>query len=57
VDIAPVYGKGKEEAFRRLHDKIRKQKECLRNLRATNPRNNKKRIKETKGRLLADSYR
>jgi hypothetical protein len=57
VDIAPVYGEGKEEAFRRLHNKIRKQKECLRDLRATNPRNDKKRIEETKGGLLADSYR
>jgi hypothetical protein len=57
VDIAPVYGEGEEEAFRRLHDKIRKQEECLRDLRATDPRNDKKRIEETKGGLLADSYR
>jgi hypothetical protein len=57
VDIAPVYGEGGEEAFRRLHDKIRKREECLRNLRATDPRSDKKRIEETKGGLLADSYR
>ncbi|KAF2856407.1 beta transducin-like protein HET-E4s [Plenodomus tracheiphilus IPT5] len=64
VDIAPVYGEGGEEAFRRLHDKIReqgecrrKQEECLRDLYATDPRNDKKRIEETKGGLLADSYR
>jgi archaellum biogenesis ATPase FlaH len=63
VDIAPVYGEGTEEAFRRLHDKIRKQEEsirkredCLRDLRATDPRNDKMRIEETKGGLLADSY-
>jgi hypothetical protein len=57
VDIAPVYGEGEEEAFRRLHDKIRKREECLRDLCATNPRNDKKRIEDTKGGLLADSYR
>ncbi|CAN9280394.1 unnamed protein product [Alternaria alternata] len=56
VDIAPVYGEGGEEAFRRLHDKIREQ-ECLRDLYATDPRKDKKRIEETKGGLLADSYR
>jgi hypothetical protein len=64
VDMAPVYGEGTEEAFRRLHDKIREQEdcrrkreECLRDLCATDPRNDKKRIEETKGGLLADSYR
>jgi predicted protein tyrosine phosphatase len=64
VDIAPVYGEGGEEAFRRLHDKIRaqeeydrKREECLRDLYATDPRKDKKRIEETKGGLLADSYR
>jgi hypothetical protein len=57
VDIAPLYGEGEEEAFKRLHDKIRKREECLRDLHATNPRNDKKRIEETKGGLLADSYR
>jgi archaellum biogenesis ATPase FlaH len=63
VEIAPVYGEGTEEAFRRLHDKIRKQEEsfqkreeCLRHLRATDPRNDKTRIEETKGGLLADVY-
>jgi hypothetical protein len=57
VELAPVYGEGEEEAFRRLHDNIRKREECLRDLRATNPRDDKKRIEETKGGLLADSYR
>jgi archaellum biogenesis ATPase FlaH len=57
VDIAPVYGEGQEEAFRRLHDKIRKREECLRDIRATDPREDKKRIEETRGGLLADSYR
>jgi hypothetical protein len=63
VDIAPVYGEGTEEAFRRLHDKIRsyeeslrKREECLRDLRPTDPRNDKKRIEDAKGGLLASSY-
>jgi hypothetical protein len=64
IDMAPVYGEGTEEAFRRLHDKIREQEECrrkreecLRELCATDPRSDKKRIEETKGGLLVDSYR
>ncbi|KAF2627343.1 beta transducin-like protein HET-E4s [Macroventuria anomochaeta] len=64
VDMAPVYGEGTEQAFRRLHDKIqsreenlRKQEECLRDLRPTDPRNDKKRIEDTKGGLLEGSYR
>ena len=64
VDIAPVYGEGTEEAFRRLHDKIRSREEsvrhreeCLRDLRPTDPRDDKKRIVDTKGGLLEDSYR
>lgn len=64
VEMAPVYGEGTEQAFRRLHDKIqsreenvRKQGECLRDLRPTDPRNDKKRIEDTKGGLLEGLYR
>jgi hypothetical protein len=57
VDIVPVYGEGEEEAFRRLHDEIRKLKDCFRDLRSGDPRDDKKRIEETKGGLLTDSYR
>ncbi|KNG48588.1 hypothetical protein TW65_04662 [Stemphylium lycopersici] len=57
VNIAPVYGEGGEEAFRRLHHEIRKLKDCLRDLRSGDPRDDKKRIEDTKGGLLADSYR
>jgi hypothetical protein len=64
VDIAPVYGEGTEEAFRRLHDKIRSREEsvrhreeCLRDLRPTDPRDDRKRIVDTKGGLLEGSYR
>jgi hypothetical protein len=57
VDIAPIYGEGAEEAFRRLHNKIRKLEECLRDLRPTDPRKDKQRMEETKGGLLEGSYR
>ncbi|CAN9468708.1 unnamed protein product [Alternaria alternata] len=56
VDIAPLYGEGEEEAFRRLHREIQKLKDCLRDLRHGDPKDDKKRIEETKGGLLADSY-
>jgi archaellum biogenesis ATPase FlaH len=57
VEMAPVYGEGKEEAFRRLHDEIRKRVECLRDLHTSNPHDDKKRIEDTKGGLLIGSYR
>lgn len=57
VELAPVYGEGTEEAFRRLRDEIRRREECLRDLRPTDPRDDKKRIEETKGGLSQDLYR
>jgi hypothetical protein len=57
VNIAPVYGEGEEEAFRRLHCEIRNLKDCLRDLRSGDPRVDKQRIEDTKGGLLAGSYR
>jgi hypothetical protein len=57
VEIVPVYGEGSQEAFRRLHDEIQKRKECLRDLRPTDPCDDKKRIEDTKGGLLEGSYR
>lgn len=57
VEIMPVYGEGSQEAFRRLHDEIQKRKECLRDLRPTDPRDDRKRIVDTKGGLLEGSYR
>ncbi|KAF2827736.1 WD40 repeat-like protein [Ophiobolus disseminans] len=56
VDIAPVYGEGEEEAFRRLRREIDKLEVCVCDLRVTDPRDDKKRIEETKGGLLVDSY-
>jgi hypothetical protein len=57
VDIAPVYGQGEEKALRHLHYEIRKLNDCLHDLRSSDPRDDKRRIEETKGGLLADSYR
>jgi archaellum biogenesis ATPase FlaH len=43
-------------AFKRLHDEIDKTKRCIQDLCGTDPRNDKKRIEDTKGGLLKDSY-
>jgi hypothetical protein len=57
VEIAPAYSEGAASAFRRLMDEIDKTKSCIRDIRHTDPRDDKKRIEDTKGGLLADSYR
>ncbi|OCK74462.1 HET-domain-containing protein, partial [Lepidopterella palustris CBS 459.81] len=59
VSMSLIYGEGEEKAFRRLReeiDKPSKNQECIRNLRLTDPRDDKKRVEETKGGLLEDSY-
>ena len=56
VYIAPIYGEGAATAFKRLMDEIEKLENCIQHLRLTDPRDDKKRIKETKGGLLEDSY-
>ncbi|KAL5375986.1 hypothetical protein DPSP01_010850, partial [Paraphaeosphaeria sporulosa] len=57
VELAPVYGEGAAGAFRRLMDEIDGLKRCVQDLHSTDPRNDKQRIEDTKGGLLADSYR
>ena len=57
VELAPVYGEGAAGAFRRLIDETHKLERCIQDIRQTDPRDDKKRIQETKGGLLADSYR
>ena len=54
--IAPVYGEGFKKAHERLLEHIKKRDECVRDLRITNPDDDKKRIENTKGGLLADAY-
>jgi hypothetical protein len=56
VNLAPVYGEGAAGAFRRLMDEIHTQERCIRDIRSTDPRDDKKRIEDTKGGLLKDSY-
>jgi hypothetical protein len=57
VDLAPVYREAAVRAYRRLHDEIHKLQGCIQDIRHTDPRDDKKRIEETKGGLLAESYR
>ncbi len=56
ADFAPCYGEGGAEAFRRLHDEIQKLQRCLQDIRITDPSYDKKRIEDTKGGLMKDSY-
>ena len=50
------YGEGMANAFKRLEKEIDKFNKCLQDLRLSNPRDNKTRIKDTKGDLLEGSY-
>jgi hypothetical protein len=56
VQMAPAYGEGSKSAFGRLRDEIRKLESCVRDMHSTDPYDDKKRIEETKGGLLAHSY-
>jgi hypothetical protein len=57
VYISPFDGEGVGEAFKRLLAEVDTVSKCLRDLYCTDPCNDKKRIEDTKGGLLADSYR
>ncbi|KAF2626715.1 beta transducin-like protein HET-E4s [Macroventuria anomochaeta] len=57
VELAPMYGEGAASAFKRLMDEIHTLEKCVQDARHTDPRDDKKRIEETKGGLLKDSYR
>jgi hypothetical protein len=57
IYIAPIYGEGTGSAFKRLLDEIEKLEKCIQDLRLTDPCDDKKRIEDTKGGLLEDSYR
>lgn len=56
VRIAPVYGEGFAQAHERLRENIRKRNDCVKDLRLSNPRDDKQRIEHTKGGLLVDAY-
>ena len=54
-----IYGEGEENAFKRLRTSVqmvKEDQECIQHLRLTDPCDDKKRIEETKGGLLQDSY-
>ncbi|KAF2752525.1 HET-domain-containing protein [Pseudovirgaria hyperparasitica] len=57
VNLAPLYGEGAVGAFERLKRAISQLAQCISDLRGTNPRDDKKRIQDTKGGLLEDAYR
>lgn len=56
VSIPLRYGEGKVNAFERLEEEINKLEKCIQDLHLTDPRDDKKRIEDTKGGLLEDSY-
>ncbi|KAL9619819.1 MAG: hypothetical protein Q9160_005559 [Pyrenula sp. 1 TL-2023] len=56
VYITSIYGEGTAGAFKRLLEEIDELEQCIRDLRLTNPRDDK-RIEDTKGGLLEDAYR
>ncbi|CZR65327.1 related to vegetatible incompatibility protein HET-E-1 [Phialocephala subalpina] len=64
-----IYGEGRNHAFKRLRKEIQnsvteneqmlldpQSRSCIQDLRTTDPREDKKRIEDTKGGLLRDSY-
>lgn len=57
VYIVPFYGEGTASAFQRLREELDKVDRCIHDVRLTDPRDDKKRIVDTKGGLLEGSYR
>ncbi|KAF2274453.1 uncharacterized protein EI97DRAFT_495241 [Westerdykella ornata] len=57
VYILPTYGEGMASALARLLDGFHKVQKCIKDLRLTDPRDDKNRIENTKGGLLEGSYR
>jgi hypothetical protein len=57
VSLSPIEGESLSEAIKRIEDEVDKQNKCFQDLCASNPRDDKKRIEETKGGLLAGAYR
>jgi hypothetical protein len=57
VSLSPFEGENPAEAMKRVLNEVDKQNKCIQDLRPSNPRDDKKRIEETKGGLLVDAYR
>jgi hypothetical protein len=56
VYILPIYGEGLASAHTRLLDEFHKMQKCIQDLRISDPRDDKKRIEDTKGGLLEGLY-
>jgi hypothetical protein len=56
AEMSLEYGEGMVKAKERLREILKKRERCISDLRPTDPRDDKKRIEETKGGLLRDSY-
>ena len=56
IYIFPIYGEGIANAFMRLQKEIDRLEICTKDLRLTDPRDDKIRIEDTKSGLLEDSY-
>jgi hypothetical protein len=57
VSLSPIDNESLAEAMKRVLDQVEKQNKCVQDLRPSDPRDDKKRIEETKGGLLVDAYR
>jgi hypothetical protein len=57
VSVSPLDGESLAEAMKRITDEVDKQNTCIQDMRQTDPRDDEKRIENTKGGLLADAYR
>jgi hypothetical protein len=57
VNMLLIYGEGAASAHARLKDEFDRIQKCIQELQLTDPRDDKKRIEDTKGGLLEDSYR
>ncbi|KAL6151991.1 hypothetical protein ACJBU6_08883 [Exserohilum turcicum] len=57
VSLSPIDGENLAKAMKRVLDEVDKQNKCIQDLCPSNPRDDKKRIEETKGGLLAGAYR
>jgi hypothetical protein len=56
VSLSPLEDETPAGAMKRVTDEVEKQNKCVRDIRHTDPRLDKRRIEDMKGGLLADSY-
>ncbi|KAK4905582.1 hypothetical protein LTR49_025151 [Elasticomyces elasticus] len=56
ISLAPVYGEGFAQAHQRLLKLVYRRDDCVRDLRLSNPHDDKNRIEHTKGGLLVGAY-